>query len=125
MRYNQSHSLNYWICTKYTHTNENTVTQCSTNHFTSTGHHDSSQVEDKKRREAELKEKIRMEEEKEERRLAEQREKMQRDFEEEQQRQKNKEEEVSGFYQNMCISVRALKFSKQSLLYPFHLAKLN
>ena len=54
-----------------------------------------SQVEDKKRREAVEKEKLRLEEEKEEKRLADQREKMQKDFEAEQQRQKNKEEEVS------------------------------
>ncbi|XP_038057212.1 centrosome and spindle pole associated protein 1-like isoform X17 [Patiria miniata] len=51
------------------------------------------QVEDKKRREAALKEKIRLEEEKEERRLEQQRIKMQRDFEVEQQRMKDKEEE--------------------------------
>ena len=51
-------------------------------------------VEEKKRREAAEKEKIRLEEEKEERRLAEQREKMKREFEKEQEAKRQKEEEV-------------------------------
>ncbi|XP_022089585.1 centrosome and spindle pole associated protein 1-like isoform X2 [Acanthaster planci] len=51
------------------------------------------QVEDKKRREAALKEKIRLEEEREEKRLAQQRLQMQQDFEKEQLRMKEKEEE--------------------------------
>lgn len=51
-------------------------------------------MEEKKRREAAEKEKIRLEEEKEERRLAEQREKMKREFEQEQEAKRKKEEEV-------------------------------
>ncbi|PIK48191.1 putative centrosome and spindle pole-associated protein 1, partial [Apostichopus japonicus] len=51
------------------------------------------QVEEKKRREAAEKEKLRLEEEKEERRLAEQQERMKREFEQEQEAKKRKEEE--------------------------------
>ncbi|XP_077864371.1 centrosome and spindle pole-associated protein 1-like [Saccoglossus kowalevskii] len=52
------------------------------------------QVDEKRRRDAEEKEKIRLEEEREEKRLQAEREKMQKEFEEEQERQRRKEEEA-------------------------------
>ncbi|XP_069813615.1 centrosome and spindle pole-associated protein 1 isoform X2 [Dendropsophus ebraccatus] len=51
------------------------------------------QIEEKRRKEEEERERIRLEEEREEKRLAEQRAKIQREFEEEQNRKKMKEEE--------------------------------
>lgn len=52
------------------------------------------QIEEKRRKEAEERERSRLEDEKEERRLAEQRARIQREFEEEQERKRQKEKEV-------------------------------
>lgn len=52
------------------------------------------QIEEKRCKKAEERERIRLEEEKEEKRLAEQRARIQREYEEEQERKKRKEMEV-------------------------------
>lgn len=66
------------------------------------------QIEDKMRRKAEERERIRKEEEKEEKRLEEQRARIQKEYEEEQEKKKQKEMEVRGKNFNLTPQYFAL-----------------